>query len=210
MASDRGSEEESPRVWGWLVQVISSSNPVIHSLDQQEHRVGRDGQSCSIVLGSREAKEAEKTFGGGDPNIFSRQHFAVSKAVGEDVAVLEDLSRNGTWVDGVSVGLGRKIILQHCSKISMLDSKYTIFQYIDRRTVESLYCSKITSRYLVSDLLGEGASAVVRKAYRIFNSSNKSKIVALKMINIKDYTSQYTRPKNVEEELEIQTNVRQM
>ena len=194
--------------WGWLVQLSSQPDTRLHSLTRDQHRVGRDSLHCSIVLGAREAEEAEKSFGGGDPNIFSRQHFAVSKTLGEEVAVLEDLgSRNGTWVNGVNVGVGRKIVLQHCSNISLLGPEYHLFQYLDRTSLEGLYSRLISSKYLVSDLLGKGTTAEVRRAYKYHSGSNTTSSVALKMIKTKNWSSQYTKPKYIEAEVDIQRSL---
>ena len=200
-------QEES--AWGWLVQLSSNQDTRLHHLTREQHRVGRDSLHCSVVLGAREAEEAEKSFGGGDPNIFSRQHFAVSKTLGEESAVLEDLgSKNGTWVNGVNVGVGRKMVLQHCSNISLLGPDYHLFQYLDRITMETLYSRGIISEYLVSDLLGEGTTAEVRRAYKYHSGSSTASSVALKMIKTKNWSSQYTKPKYIEAEVVIQRSLR--
>ena len=156
-----GAEAE---VWGWLVQELDFTKlkTAVHPLSEEEHIVGRDSK-VSIVLGEELCRGLAEEISQDDPHQLSRHHFTVRKAVGDEVAVLTDLSLNGTWVNGVKVGQDRQMILLHCTTISLLGPTYKVFQYLDRATMDSLYPSEITSKYLVSDFLGNGSTAEVRE-----------------------------------------------
>ena len=155
--------EAEESVWGWLVQELDFTdlNTEVHPLSEEKHIVGRDSKA-SIVLGEALCRGLVEEASQDDPNQFSRHHFLVKKAVGDEVAVLTDLSLNGTWVNGVKVGQDRQMILLHCTTISLVGPSCKVFQYLDRATMDSLYPSEITSKYLVSDFLGSGSTAEVR------------------------------------------------
>ena len=214
LGGGRGDGKEAEgEVWGWLVQELdfTNLNTVVHPLSDEEHSVGRD-TSASIVLREvlcrKVVEEVYKDGEGEGPNQLSRKHFLVSKAVGDEVAALTDLSTNGTWVNGVKVGEGRQMILEHCTTISLLGPTNKVFQYLDRARMESLYPSKITSRYLVTDFLGDGSTAVVMKAFKNWNNDKKVETVALKMIRTQGWDSQYTKPKDMMKEENIQRRLR--
>ena len=197
-------------VWGWLVQEedLTLLDTQVHALTEEEHRVGRAESEVSIQLGEALCRAlVELSEFGESPNELSRQHFLVRKAPGDELAELTDLSRNGTWVNGVKVGQDRRIILQHCSNISLLGPAHKVFQYLDRATMDSLYPSKITSKYLVSEELGRGTTAVVMKAFKNWNNNQKVESVALKMIQTKNWDSHYTKPKDMMREVDIQRDL---
>ena len=204
--------ETKESVWGWLVQELDYNNvkTAIHPLSEEELIVGREAD-VSIVLEEALCRGlVEETSRDGDkvdPHQLSRHHFLVRKALGDEVAVLTDLSLNGTWVNGVKVGRERQMILQHCSTISLLGQDHKVFQYLDRATMDKLYSSKITSRYLVSDFLGTGSTATVYKAFKNWNNNKKVESVALKMIQTQSRDSQYAMPENLMKEVEIQKNL---
>ena len=87
--------------------------------------------------------------------------------MGEDCAVVTDLSMNGTFQRGVRVGKDRQILLDHCCVISILSQDAEVFWYFDRDTMEDLVTSRVTEpeKYIVCggdprkgyDLCGEEA-----------------------------------------------------
>ena len=198
-------------VWGWLVQEddLTSLSTEVHALSAEEHKVGRGVSEVSITLGEalcRALAESNELAKG--PNSVSRQHFLVRKAVGDDLAELTDLSQNGTWVNGVKVGQDRRMTLQHCSLISLLGPTLQVFQYLDRATMDRLYPSEITSRFLVSDELGNGSTAVVMKAFKNWNNNQRVDSVALKIVRIKNFESNYSKPKDLMKEVDIQRSLK--
>ena len=52
---------------------------------------------------------------------------------------MTDLSMNGTFLDGVRVGMDRQIILEHCSVISLLGQDAEDFRYQDQDPMEDLF-----------------------------------------------------------------------
>lgn len=207
-----GAETETETsVWGWLVLEPDFTDrdlkTAVHPLSEEEHTVGRD-LNVSIVLGEELCRglveEVTQDGDKEDPHNLSRQHFLVRKPVGDEVAVLTDLSTNGTWVNGVKVGQDRQMILQHNTSISLLGPNHKVFQYLDQATMDSLYPRQITSRYLVSDFLGTGSTATVYKAFKNWNNNKDLETVALKIIRTESSDSQYVMPKNLMKEVNIQ------
>ena len=98
--------------------------------------------------------------------------------------------------------------LQHCSLISLLGPTLQVFQYLDRATMDRLYPSEITSRFLVSDELGNGSTAVVMKAFKNWNNNQRVDSVALKMVRIKNFESNYSKPKDLMKEVDIQRGLK--
>ena len=122
--------------WGWFV---TNSSPVqVYNLDIRDLVVGRHAESCRLVVDEEMFDAMNHDFGGEDFVRISRRHLTISKSEGEVRAVLTDLSLNGTWVDGVKVGKGRQIILNHCSVVALLGQEWTCFQYLDRNIMEEV------------------------------------------------------------------------
>ena len=122
--------------WGWLVtmkepvQVFSLGSPFT---------VGRNPSTCDLFINWELFNDNfGEEFEDEDYVRISRRHFIIDKEVGEDSAVLTDLSMNGTFVDGVRLGKDRKFILRHCSVISILGSGGDCFRYLDRDTMEDI------------------------------------------------------------------------
>ena len=149
--------------WGWLV---TTTDPVRMLELCSPFSVGRDPSTCSLVIDEELSKQIEKAFENENRLWISRRHFIIEKKIGDKSAVLTDLSMNGTWVDKVRVGKDRQMILSHCSVISILDMGGECFRYIDRDTMEDLYTTCVTDKYIVGGMLGKGSTAEVRRGYK--------------------------------------------
>jgi pSer/pThr/pTyr-binding forkhead associated (FHA) protein len=85
--------------------------------------VGRDREKCDIVLDELDT-------------LASRTHFRIKRE--RDYFVLEDSSRNGTWVNGERIGkLGRR--LYHGDVIEAGNAEITLFLSDDAKTPEQLF-----------------------------------------------------------------------
>ena len=100
----------------------------------------------------------------------------------EDEVFLTDLSSNGecplpplylacllsgTWVDGHKVGKNSMWPLENNAVISFAGPNKKIFVFISNEESEETFPEELTSKYTVSKVLGAGASAEVRLAFRI-------------------------------------------
>merc|ERR1719234_2567416 len=111
--------------------------------------------TCDLFIDQNMFDEFGDHFEDEDFVRISRKHFSIEKKAGDKCAVLTDLSMYGTFVHGVRVGKGRQIILEHCSIISLLGNNCEVFRYIDRDTMEDLYPSHLTDKYIVGEILGK-------------------------------------------------------
>ena len=194
------SSKDQEDSWGWFV---TNSSPVqVYNLDIRDLVVGRHAESCRLVVDEEMFDAMNHDFGGEDFVRISRRHLTISKSEGEVRAVLTDLSLNGTWVDGVKVGKGRQIILNHCSVVALLGQEWTCFQYLDRNIMEATFHQCITSKYLVGRELGSGTTSTVRAGYKIVDD-NKVRQFALKMIQRKEEASQSKFPIDSKIEVKI-------
>ena len=187
------SQREDSR-WGWLV---SAGKPTKIYCLNSPITVGRDIDTCNLYIDP-------EFFSSLDPNIpsaeyvkISRHHFTLEKRPGDSKAVLRDLSRNGTWVDGVRVGENYNMILNHCSVISVHDNLDECFTYLDKAEMEKQFPECVENNYLVAGILGDGQTSVVRLAYKVVG--RKLKTFALKMIKFqRDTYSQVLRDASAE------------
>ena len=178
-----------PSTWGWLV---TTQEPVRMFSLGSTFTVGRNPSTCDLFIDINMFDEFGDHFEDDDFVRISRRHFIIDKKVGDECAVLTDLSMNGTFVHGVRVGKDRQIILEHCSVISLLSQDGEVFRYLDRDTMEDLFASHVTDKYIVGEILGKGTTSVVRRGYKTVDGEVKT--YALKIISRKDDHSNYTLP----------------
>ena len=118
-------------------------------------------------------------------NTISQTQCEITKA--EDGVFLTDLSTNGefplpslllifsvvtrllsgTWVNGHKVGKNSMWPLENNAVISFAGPNKKIFVFISNEESEETFPEELTSKYTVSKVLGAGASAEVRLAFRI-------------------------------------------
>ena len=192
------SSSVDPDTWGWLV---TTEEPVRMFSLRSTFTVGRNPSTCDLFIDQNMFDEFGDHFEDEDFVRISRKHFSIEKKVGDECAVLTDLSMNGTFVHGVRVGKDRKIILEHCSVISLLGNNCEVFRYMDRDTMEDLHPSHLTDKYIVGEILGKGTSSVVRRGYKTV--VGKVETYALKVISRKDDRSNYALPTDAKMEIRI-------
>jgi serine/threonine-protein kinase CHEK2 len=81
--------------------------------------------------------------------------FPENKA-GDTVAVLEDLSANGTFVNGVLVGRNKRRELEDGDEIAILDQVHIKFRYPRKHS-----STGFSAQYVIQELLGKGHFASV-------------------------------------------------
>ena len=127
-------------------------------------------------------------------NTISQAQCEITKA--EDGVFLTDLSTNGeylllllifsvvtcllsgTWVNGHKVGKNFMWPLENNAEIAFARANKKVFVFISNEETEETFPAELTSSYTVSKVLGTGASAEVRLAFRIPDMHR----VALKII----------------------------
>ena len=85
---------------------------------------------------------------------------------------------SGTWVDGHKVGKNSMWPLENNAEIAFAGANKKVFVFISNEETEETFPAELTSNYTVSKVLGTGASAEVRLAFRIPDMHR----VALKII----------------------------
>jgi len=195
-------QDPNQEAWGWLVCLSSPLR--IYFCRTKDFVVGRDPDSCDLALEEKVLSTIDRDFNQEDFVRLSRIHFKIEKALGEESAVLTDLSLNGTWVDGVKVGKERKLILKHCSEICILDKELLCFRYHDRAIMEAMFPSCITGKYLVGEVLGNGSTSQVRVGYRL---TNKFERFALKIFKQKEDINDDSLPSDTKLEVKLMQNL---
>jgi len=189
--------------WGWLV---TTSEPVRMFSLRSAFTVGRNPSTCDLFIDDEMFEELNH-FDEDDYIRISRRQFSIEKRAGEECAVLTDLSMNGTFVHGVRVGKDRQILLEHCSVISFLGQEGEVFRYLDRDTMEDLFPSNLTEKYMVGEILGKGTTSVVRRGYKMVETG-EIKTYALKIISTKDDRSDYRLPTDAKTEISIMESLK--
>ena len=91
---------------------------------------------------------------------------------------------SGTWVNGVKVGRGTTIPLEHNATICFSYPAKKVFVFMGSDVLEESFPVELTSKYTVSKVLGTGISGQVRLGFRAKDLHK----VAIKMIRKKATT----------------------
>ncbi|KAJ9599094.1 hypothetical protein L9F63_010431, partial [Diploptera punctata] len=170
-------ENENPKIWGRLYSVRAK----ILSLDlsEDEYIVGRS-DICSIKISKNEVNEKVL-------NTISKLHCKILKidaSPGIPEVYLEDLSFNGTFVNGEKVGKSKRRILKNNDQISLASPQFKDFitkKLVQRRKIGLKY--EIRSKYIVTRELGAGACG---KVYLVFDKKTCQRF-AMKIVQKKRF-----------------------
>ena len=102
-------------VWGWLIPLADGLKSV--PLKNQAMCAGRDSDVCSVVF-----KSINFDGKGCDVGVekVSRVHFQLTFYLMHEKTTLEDLSMNGTWVNGIRIGKKNMTVMEHCSGLQKI------------------------------------------------------------------------------------------
>ena len=126
--------DSSPDAWGILYPINCYLYKAVHMKNNDEYYVGRDSD-CQYQIrakhGFRKSEELEILF-----SNLSKKHFKIYKENDDTSSrgysvILEDLSMNGTFVNGVRVGQGCKHTLDNNSRISLACEDHEAFIFVD-------------------------------------------------------------------------------
>ncbi|KND04321.1 CAMK protein kinase [Spizellomyces punctatus DAOM BR117] len=147
--------------WARLVPVnASEETPLLLMAPKEEYIIGRSSNECNFVLGG---------------DLVSSQHCRILKVSdGEDafMVLMEDLSSNGTFINGIKLGKGNKRMLVSGDEIGITPTGRTfehhfIFQMTSSRNSDDVHYeveSPSDRMYILQRELGRGNFSVVRLA----------------------------------------------
>ncbi|KAM9744438.1 serine/threonine-protein kinase Chk2 [Menidia menidia] len=182
-------EEPETQPWGRLLPMA----PGFRSHDCMEdcYLFGRDSK-CDYVLDDPEKRGSTKF------RIYSKKHFRIYKE-GSEVFV-EDLSNNGTFVDGVLVGKDKKLPLVNNAVLSLAEQRNKVFVFIDLMSDDQSSLPRgLQDKYLLTRRIGMGVCGEVRLAFERATCRR----FAVKIINKKNFQSEGTATRNAQTEIEI-------
>ncbi|KAF6716944.1 Serine/threonine-protein kinase Chk2 [Oryzias melastigma] len=181
--------EPEPQPWGRLLPMAQGFRS--HDCIADEYLFGRDSK-CSYVFGEAEERGSQYF------RTYSKRHFRIFR---EDSHVfLEDLSNNGTFVDGLLVGKDKKLPLVNNAVLSLAEQRNRVFVFIDLQLDNQSSLPKgLQEKYLLTRQIGVGVCGEVRLA---FERSTCNKF-AVKVINKKNFQSEGTATRNAETEIKI-------
>ncbi|EFQ26246.1 uncharacterized protein GLRG_01390 [Colletotrichum graminicola M1.001] len=183
--SDEVEDEVKEGVWGYLfpldtkygkvvVMKKRAACPLPDTVNAAKESAGKDQKGKSTLQKEEEAYERTKIKGiasGGyligrhpecdivveDPIVSNRHCLIFSENKGGDnVAIVEDLSSNGTFVNEANVGRNKRRELQEQDEIAVIDKARFIFRYPKTRQ-----SSAFLNQYTLLEKLGKGHFAEV-------------------------------------------------
>ncbi|XP_006890584.1 PREDICTED: serine/threonine-protein kinase Chk2 [Elephantulus edwardii] len=195
---DQEPEEPLPVPWArlWALQDGFSNLECIND----NYWFGRD-RSCEYCFDEPLLKRTDKY------RTYSKKHFRIFREMGPKnsyIAYIEDHSGNGTFVNRLLVGKGRRLPLSNNSEIALSVWSNKVFVFFDLTVDDqSVYPKELRDEYIISKTLGSGACGEVKLAFE----RKTCKKVAIKIISKRKFAIGSTREMdpalNVETEIEI-------
>uniref|UniRef100_A0AAX7V9D5 Serine/threonine-protein kinase Chk2 n=1 Tax=Astatotilapia calliptera TaxID=8154 RepID=A0AAX7V9D5_ASTCA len=169
-------EEPEPQPWGRLLPMVPGFRS--HDCIEDQYLFGRDSK-CNYVLEDPNDRNSRKF------RIYSKKHFRIYRE-GSEVFV-EDLSNNGTFLDGIPIGKDKKLPLVNNAVISLAEQRNRVFVFIDLMSDDQSSLPRdLQDKYLLTRRIGTGVCGEVRLA---FERSTCRKF-AVKIINKKNFQSE--------------------
>ncbi|XP_005949526.1 serine/threonine-protein kinase Chk2 isoform X2 [Haplochromis burtoni] len=182
-------EEPEPQPWGRLLPMVPGFRS--HDCIEDQYLFGRDSK-CNYVLEDPNDRNSRKF------RIYSKKHFRIYRE-GSEVFV-EDLSNNGTFLDGIPIGKDKKLPLVNNAVISLAEQRNRVFVFIDLMSDDQSSLPRdLQDKYLLTRRIGTGVCGEVRLA---FERSTCRKF-AVKIINKKNFQSEGTATRNAKTEIDI-------
>ncbi|UJR09328.1 hypothetical protein I4U23_013571 [Adineta vaga] len=173
---DEENDEQTLDIWGRLLS-INKLFPSIN-LTENEYSLGR-GKKCSIMLDSKEI-QTSKYYA-----TYSSTHFKIIRDTIKDFVYIQDLSSNGTYVNGDKIGKNKKHVLDNNAEIALASKTNRVYVYIDTNAKEdSSIPDVVREKYIVSKEIGRGAYGEVKLCF-IRGTCNR---FAMKIIAKKHFT----------------------
>ncbi|XP_061527218.1 serine/threonine-protein kinase Chk2 isoform X2 [Phycodurus eques] len=168
-------EEPECRPWGRLLPMQNGFRA--HDCVEDEYLFGRDSK-CNYVLDDPDHKGSLRF------RIYSKKHFRIYREGNE--AFIQDLSNNGTFVDGDKIGRNKKLPLVNNAVLALSEQRNKVFVFIDLSEEESALPGELRDKYLLTRRIGTGVCGEVKLA---FERSTCRKF-AVKIINKNNFKSE--------------------
>ncbi|CAF0978386.1 unnamed protein product [Adineta ricciae] len=194
---DGETTEQDLEVWGRLLS-INKLFPSIN-LIANEYSLGR-GKKCTIALESKEI-QASKYFA-----TYSSTHFKIIRDTIQNFVYIQDISSNGTYVNGDKIGKNKKRVLDNNAEIALASKTNRVYVYIDTNAKEdSSIPDVVREKYIVSKEIGRGAYGEVKLCF-IRGTCNR---FAMKIIAKKHFTMLGTQAHTFNQQIQAECNILQ-
>ncbi|KAL1140208.1 hypothetical protein AAG570_000140, partial [Ranatra chinensis] len=93
----------------------------------------------------------------------SKYHFKITRVLVENISTvfLEDMSSNGTYVNGILVGRDSRILIANSDEISLAGASNKMYMFIDSK-MESWFSQSLRPQYQILKHLGSGGFSDVK------------------------------------------------
>lgn len=189
-------DEKQEHVWGRLLPINSAFSRV--DLKNEITTFGR--RSDCDVLFTKDNPVCVLT-------AYSNVHFKIKREFSIKTgshALLEDLSTNGTFINGEKLGKGRIQALKNNSEIALSKTENKAFIYIDLENADDKnYPKELREKYTVTTTLGKGAYGEVKLAFE----KNTCEKYAVKIITKKAFTMNGRHRMNLNAQILSEINI---
>ncbi|KAK4292502.1 hypothetical protein Pmani_034735 [Petrolisthes manimaculis] len=152
-------DDDLEGVWGRLFSV--RENVSVCNLVKPTYTFGR---------GRADYRFSEENFDYKILPAISKLHFRISREWQDDldpVVVIEDLSCNGTFINNINLGKGKKKLLINNDEVALASPNTKVFVFHNCFQNDSNdYPLEVTEKYTMTKKLGQGNFGEVRLAYR--------------------------------------------
>ncbi|GJQ81753.1 putative forkhead associated domain protein [Trypoxylus dichotomus] len=164
-------------VWGRLFPTLECLSA--YDLKRPTFKLGKN-EDCDCVL-------TDETFIRTKLDNISREHFVITREPGKPVHI-QDLSKNGTFLNGEKIGKRKSRILQNDDEISIGFQGLKVFIYKNfQDSKDDFLPSCLHKKYFASKFLGRGACGEVRL---IFDKRTCRPYAIKKIIKAKSFGKQ--------------------
>ena len=97
---------------------------------------------------------------------YSSVHFKIVRDTVKHYAYVQDLSSNGTFVNGEKIGKNKRRVLSNNAEIGLASKAHRVYVYIDTQATEdSTIPAVVREKYIVSKEIGRGAYGEVKLCF---------------------------------------------
>jgi serine/threonine-protein kinase Chk2 len=155
--SQATEEDQDPNIWGRLLS-INKLFPSVNLLEN-EYSLGR-GKKCDIALDSKDIQASKYYL------AYSSTHFKIIRDPIKNYVYIQDLSSNGTYVNGEKIGKNKRHVLDNNAEIALASKAHRVYVYVDANASEdSSIPANVREKYIISKEIGRGAYGEVKLCF---------------------------------------------
>ncbi|XP_063711498.1 ovarian-specific serine/threonine-protein kinase Lok-like [Symsagittifera roscoffensis] len=144
--------EATEKKWAQLIPLNPLLTKTVLLEPVEKYSFGK-GEDCDCILPA-------DAFSSASLAVISKKHFIIHKQLcSADMddfdVVLQDISSNGTLVNGNKVGKNKFHVLQSNDEISLATNSIKVFMFVSAKSTSSSVHSDVADKYLVSKQLGK-------------------------------------------------------